>query len=115
MDPFLTGFADELVKVAGVGGVLKNVGKFTVKHPLLALTAAGTVAATGMATSSAYKRGLRGGDKPRYLAAAVDPNSGHAQASEAAFTNFSDLFKKRPAKGQLKRLHGDYDAAKFKR
>ena len=76
---------------------------------------AGTVAATGMATSSAYKRGLRGGDKPRYLAAAVDPNSGHAQASEAAFTNFSDLFKKRPAKGQLKRLHGDYDAAKFKR
>lgn len=114
-DAFLHGFTDELTKVGSALGALKRVGKFSVKHPLIALTAAGTAAATGMAASGAYKQGLRGGEKPRYLAAAVDPNSGRAAASPAAYTNFHELFNQKPRKGQLKRLHKDYDESKFKR
>ncbi|MBP9824077.1 MAG: hypothetical protein KBF21_07635 [Thermoanaerobaculia bacterium] len=115
MDRFLAGFADELVKTAGIGGALKRVGKFTVKHPIVALSGATTVAATGLAASGAYKEGLQGGEKPRYLAASVDPNTGEAETSPAAYTDFNQLFPRRPEKGQLKRLHGDYDEAKFKR
>lgn len=115
MNPFLAGFADELTKQAGALGVLKRVGKFSVKHPLIALTAAGTLGATALAAKSGYKSGLQGGDKPRYLAAQVDKNTGHAAASDAAYTNFHEMLSRRPAKGQLKRIHGDYDERKFKR
>jgi len=115
MNPFLAGFADELIKTGGVLGPLKSVGKFTIKHPLVALTAAGTLGATALAAKGGYKRGLQGGDKPRYLAAAVDKNSGHAAASDAAYTNFHEMLSRRPTKGQLKRIHGDYDERKFKR
>jgi hypothetical protein len=114
MNPFLTGFADELTKTA-VLGALKSVGKFTVKHPLVALTAAGTLATTALTAKSGYKRGLQGGERPRFLAAAVDKNTGHAAASDAAYTNFHEMLGRRLAKGQLKRIHGDYDERKFKR
>lgn len=115
MNYFLAGFKDELVKVAGIGGLAKGVGKFTVKHPLIALTAATTAVGTGMAATRGYKSGLQGGEKPRYLAASVDKRTGDAETSPAAYTNFHQLFSKKPSKGQLKRIHKDYDESKFKR
>lgn len=115
MTPFLVGFTDELVKTAALGGVLKRVGKFTIKHPLVALTAAGTIGATALAAKGGYQQGLQGGERPRYLGAQVDRNSGQAAASEAAYTNFHDMLNQRPRRGQLKRLHRHYDESKFKR
>ena len=115
MNPFLQGFADELVKVAGPLGALKSVGGFAYKHPLLTIGGIGTGAATAMAAKAGYKRGLSGGEKPRYLAASVDPRTGAATPSRAALLNWHQLFGHKPSKAQLKRLSGNYDESKFKR
>lgn len=87
MNPFAHGFADELVKTAIAGGVLKTVGKAIVKHPLIAATGLMTAGATAASAAQAYRSGLRGGDKPRYLAA------GPEGPSEAAYNNYSQLFE----------------------
>lgn len=97
--PFLNGFASELVKTAG-GGLLKSVGKFVVKHPIIALSAGVTGLGTAAAARQAYKGGLEGGEKPRYLNAAVDPATGATQASEAAYTNYHQLFPHKPTEYQ---------------
>jgi hypothetical protein len=115
--PFLRGFGDELVKCAGVLGALGGVGKLVAKHPLIAMTAGMTAIGTGMAARNAYKEGLQGGEKPRYLAASVDPGSGRAQASDAAYTNYHPLFAENetPKRGQLRRLSRHYHPNAFKR
>lgn len=111
MNRFLVGFTDELVKVGGIGGALKSVGKFSVKHPMVAMLGASTLIGTAVAAKNAYREGLRGGEKGRYLAASLDGGP-----SEAAYTNYHPMFKNRkPAHGALKRLHRNYDEAKFKR
>lgn len=115
MNRFLAGFCDELEKNAMIGRALKGVGRLAIKHPLLTLGAAGTAIATGSAAASAYKQGLRGGEKPRYLAAGIDPGSGQAGASEAAYTNFNNAFDRRATPQEIKALSKHYDERKFKR
>lgn len=115
MNVFRRGFADELVKLSGALGALKTVGRFAVKHPLLTIGAGATGVGSVLAAKSGYESGLRGGEKPRYLAASVDPRTGDAQASRAAHINWHQLFSHKPSKAQLKRISGNYDESKFKR
>lgn len=111
MNPFLHGFTDELVKTSGA---LKSIGRFAVKHPLVTLTAAGTVATTGLSAGQAYRQGLRGGEKPRYLAAGVD-RGGNATTSPAAYTNYHEMLERRPSSKEIKSLSKYYDPKKFRR
>ena len=84
MNSFLTGFGDELIKTALIGGALRLLGRTAVKHPILTLGAAGTLASTGASATQAYKAGLKGGEKARYLKAQYDPISRQAMPSDAA-------------------------------
>jgi hypothetical protein len=107
------GFALELLKV---GGPLKSIGKTVLKHPLTAALAIGTAATTGMAAAGAYKEGLRGGEKPRYLYAGVDPSSGQIVPSEAAYTNYHETIgDRKPTPKQVAALSKHYNEKKFKR
>jgi hypothetical protein len=115
MTNFTQGFGDELVKIAVGLGALKTLGRFAVKHPLLTLGTVGTGYATMSAAKEGYKRGRRGGEGPRYLKAKYDPISRRATTSRAAYTNYNPLFKSKPTKKQLKRIHGKYKEEAFKR
>lgn len=115
MNQFRRGFAEELVKLGSAVGALKGVGRFAWKHPILTFGAGLTGVGSLMAAKSGYKRGLRGGEAPRYLAASVDPRTGRAQASRAAQINWHNFFSHKPSKAQLKRISGNYDKSKFKR
>lgn len=115
MNQFTAGFGNELIKVAVGLGLLKGLGKTVIKHPLLTLGAGGTLLASGMGASQAYKEGLRGGEKPRYLEAGVDPISGQATTSDAAYTNFNPLFRGKTPKKDVEALSKHYDEKKFKR
>lgn len=106
MSPFLQGFAGELSKVAGALG---SIARTAIKHPMLTLSALGTAAATGLSASSAYKEGLRGGEKPRYLAA------GKEGASPAAYANYNQLFERPAGRKQVRDLSKYYRESKFKR
>lgn len=106
MNAFLDGFSDELTKKAGVGkGALKLLGK----KPLLALTGGAALAGTGVAAARGYKRGLKGGEKGRYLAATP------GRPSRAAYTNYHRFFKHKPGRAEKRRLHYNYDEDTFKR
>ena len=111
MTPFLEGF----LKEAGVLSSAKSLGKFMMKHPLLAFGAGTTVAATGIAAKAGYKRGRAGGQGPRYIAASYDPISRRAMPSRAAFINYNPLFNKRLTEKQKKKLHKYYKEKTFKR
>ena len=93
MNPFLRGFTHELIKT---GSVLKSVGRFAVKHPILSLSAGMTGLGTAVAAKNAYGEGIGGGEKPRYLNAAVDSATGETQASPAAYANYHQLFPHKP-------------------
>lgn len=112
MTPFLQGFAEELVKTAGA---LKTVGGLALKHPILALTAAGTIASTAGSAASAYKEGLKGGEKGKYLGAGIEPYTNRAAASPAAYTNYHQLFERKPSNREVHELSRFYDAKKFRR
>lgn len=112
MDRFLTGFADELIKT---GGALSSIGKMVVKHPQVALAAGATAAGTGMAAASAYKQGLRGGEKARYLPAGINRYTGAAEPSEASFINYNDLFERKPDRRRVAALSKNYREGAFKR
>lgn len=115
MNQFLAGFGDELLKTAFVGGALKFLGRQAVKHPILALGTAGTLASTGISSAKAYKSGLRGGEKARYLHAQYDPRTRQAMPSDAALTNYNVLFNRKVSPKEIKALHKHYDERKFKR
>lgn len=114
MTPFLHGFGDELIKVSSALGVAKRVGRFAIKHPIITSAAAMTGVGSLMAAKGAYKTGLQGGEKPRYLAASVDRN-GNAQASDVAYTNYHQLLDRKPSKKQVEALSKHYDESKFRR
>lgn len=106
MSPFLAGFATELVKVSGLAG---SVGRFVVKHPMISATAALTAGATAASAGSAYKEGLRGGEKPRYLGASAEG------PSEAAYANYNQLFERPQTRRQVRELSKHYKESKFQR
>lgn len=106
MTPFLHGFTEELVKT---GSALGAVGRFALKHPVLSATALMTAGGTGMSAASAYKEGLRGGEKGTYLAASPDG------PSQAAFTNYNELFDRKKTRKQVRSLSKHYKATKFQR
>ena len=110
MSRVLPAFLDELEKCSGA---LSRVGKFVWKHPILAGGIASTVGTTGLSAAQAYKKGRKGGQKARYLHAAIDPLTGDALASRAAYTNYNKLFPGKPTKKQLKKLHGKYKEDAF--
>ncbi len=109
MNAFLNGFADELVKEAILGGALKSVGGFALKHPLIGLSGLMTVGATAAGAAGAYKEGLKGGERPRYLAASADA------PSEAAYTNYHQLFEHKPTPKEVVSLSKNYRENAYKR
>lgn len=113
MMSFFSGFTDELTKTAA--GLLGSMGKTIMKHPMLALTGATTVAGTGMAAASGYRQGLRGGEKPRYLPAGINRFTGEAEPSQASFINYNQLFERKPTRKQIKALSKHYRESAFRR
>lgn len=113
MNNVLQGF----LKEATLLGAAKGVGKFTMKHPMLALGAPGIVIGTAAAAKSGYKRGRAGGEPARYLPAAFDPVSGRSMASRAAYINYNPhvlaKLNRQPSKRQKKRLHKHYKEKAF--
>lgn len=112
MDAFLRGFAGELVKT---GGALKSLGKLVAKHPMVALSAGATALGTAAAAGSAYKQGLRGGEKARYLPAGINRYTGAAEPSEASFINYNQLFSRKPDRRQVAALSKNYRESAFRR
>jgi hypothetical protein len=104
MNHFLTGFADELVKEAGVAG---SAFKMVRKHPIRSLIGASILGGTGMAASAGHKQGLRGGEKPRYLAASRN------RPSRAALINSHELFDHKPSEKERKRPTKHHKASTF--
>jgi len=109
--PLHSGFADELTKVAVAGAVVKSLAK----HPVRTLLGGSVLIGAGLAGRAAYKSGLQGGQKPRYLAASVDPRTGRAIASRAAYLNWHNLFSHKPSKKQIARLSKHYKERAFRR
>lgn len=114
MNNFIRGFGDELVKAAAFGAI-KGIGKFLVKNPLVGMGAATTLGATALAARQGYKRGRHGSETAQYLPAHYDPIARRAQASRTAYTNFSQLFDRKPTVEELDRLHRNYSEKAFKR
>jgi hypothetical protein len=92
------GLADELAKTAGV---LRRVAGLVAKHPIVAMTAGGAALATGASAASAYRGGLRGGEKARYLEAGLDPATGEASAGQAAYNNYHQLLERKPSRREV--------------
>jgi hypothetical protein len=95
MNHLLNGFADELVKVAGVG---KSLFKVVRKHPIASLMGASILASTGLAAHQGYKSGLHGAERGRFIRATRD------SPSQAAFINYHQLFKHKPSQKEVERL-----------
>lgn len=112
MSRILPAFLDELEKSALAGRMLLKAVK---KRPWTALGVASTGALAGTAAARAYKQGRSGEQKPRYLHAAVDPVTGRAMGSRAAYTNYNRLFPGKPTDKDRKRLHGKYKEDAFRR
>lgn len=110
MNPFLTGFSDELVKT---GGAIKSLGGLIARNPLRSAATAFAIGYPMYAGRKAYKEGLKPGEKGRYLEAGVDPRTGRIAASDTAYKNFHQLFKHAPSKADKKRLHGPYKPELF--
>lgn len=92
MTAFLDGFGDELVKLGIGAGALKSIGKFTVKHPLMALSAPFVVGGTVMSAREGHRRGMSGEGRPRLLAAGVNKYTGEAMPSGTAFADYNKIF-----------------------
>ena len=105
MNHFLSGFADELTKEAGVAG---SAFKMVRKHPIRSLIGASILGGTAMAASAGHKEGLRGGEKGRYLAATRDA------PSRMALINSNLLFKRKPTEKERKRPTKHHKASTFK-
>jgi hypothetical protein len=102
------GFGDELIKLS-VLGALGGLGKLVARHPMQALGVGMLAGSTGVAGASGFAKGLRGGEKGRYLAA-----SKHGP-SQAAYINYHPLFEHKPTRAQLLRLHEHYRPGAFRR
>lgn len=98
MSPFLAGFADELTKVAVLGGL----GKLVAKHPIKTLGAGALVGLTGYSAAQGYKRGKEPGEKPRYLMA------GKEGPSPVYSTNYHQLFEHELKPHERKKLSENF-------
>lgn len=112
-------FIDELEKLAVFGalarlggGALKKTVGLAVKHPMKALGLGMIVAPTVMAYQGAKAEGLKGGEKPRYLHAGRD-ESGQIRPSEAAYTNYHQLFKHKDKPHEIRELSKYYKPEAF--
>lgn len=98
------GFTDELAKTAGVGmSALKAIKK----RPIRALLGASILGGTAMAASAGHKKGLRGGEKGKYLKAT------RSSPSRAALVDYHQLFKHKPSKKAVRRLSKHYKPSTF--
>jgi len=96
------------------GGLLKKTVGLAARNPMKALGVGMIVAPTVMAASSAYKGGMQPGEKGRYLAAGRD-GSGRIRASDAAYTNYHELFDHKPTPKQVRALSKNHKPEMFNR
>ena len=122
MSYITAGFADELIKLSSLGGamlggtanVLKKGVGMVARHPLKALGVGMIAIPTVMAANSAYQGSRQGAEQPRYLAAGRD-ESGRIRASDAAYTNYHELFDHKPSAKQVKALSRNHRPEMFNR
>lgn len=108
-------FADELEKLGGILGRVLKKGLGTVaKHPMKALGVGMVVAPTIMAAKGGYESGMQDGEKPRYLSAGRG-DDGKIHASEAAYTNYHQLFEHKPSASEVRALSKHYKPEMFQR
>jgi hypothetical protein len=116
--PSAASFSNELTKLGGIGGLLGGALKKTVgvvaRNPMKALGVGMIAVPTAMAYQSAREQGLQDGEKPRYLAAGRD-EAGNIRPSEAAYTNYHQLFEHKPSQRQAKQLSKNYKPEMFAR
>lgn len=100
---FLAAFADEVEKVAGIGGVIADAlapaAKFVAKHPMATIFGAVPVAA---GAAKAYAGGLKGDDKEPVLQA----TAGHPSAYSDV--NFHELIPHKLQPWEKFRLSRNY-------
>lgn len=100
------GFAAELEKLGGVAGMLGAPLRLMAKHPGKALGVGFIAVPTAMAAVSGYNSGADG-PNGRQLAAGRDA-SGRIRASDAAYTNFHELFPHKPSRKAVRALSKNY-------
>jgi len=109
-------FADELIKVGGAGswlaGKALGVGKLIAKHPGKALGVGLIAIPTLMAARAGYASGLQGGEEGRQLAAGPD-ETGRIRPSDAAYTNYHELFKHKASPKAVEALSKNYKPEAF--
>jgi len=114
-------FADELIKVGGIGswiarksmGAVKGTAKTIAKHPGKAMVIGMTIP-TLMAAGVGYDSGLHAGEQGHQLAAGPD-ETGQIRASDAAYTNYHQLFKHQATGEQVRSLSKNYRPEAFRR
>jgi hypothetical protein len=105
-------FADELTKLGGVAmNTLKGVAGAISRNKMRTLGAAFIAVPTGMAMYSGYRGGAEGG-RQRQLAAGPD-DSGRIRASEAAYTNYHELFPHKASPRAVRALSKNYKPEMF--
>jgi hypothetical protein len=107
-------FADELTKLALGGGLLKKTLGLIARNPLRALGVGMIVAPTIMAAKGGYESGRQGAERPRYLSAGRD-QSGKIRASDAAYTNYHELFPHKATPKEIAALSKNYNPDAFSR
>lgn len=116
MRSFLTGFADELVKEAIVGGIAKSLftkakkggGRtFSPQKAMATAMIAPVLVGTGVAASRARKAGLHGAEQGRYLKAT------RHRPSDAALINYHQLFKHKRSKKKVERISKHHRPSTF--
>ena len=108
MNHLIRGFADELEKTAGVGGALKRALGLVKKYPTIALSTPMILGGTYMAARAGAEKG-RSGAKGRYLQADA------RRPSNAAFTNYNQLFDTKPSEKEARRPTKKYKEKAFRR
>ena len=110
MTPVLRGFLKEATALSAA----KKALKVTMKHPMLVIGAGATGVGTALAAREAHKRGLRGDEKARYIAASYDPISGRTMASRAAYTNLNPLYRRELSDKKKKAVSKHYKEKNFR-
>jgi hypothetical protein len=105
VSPFLAGFASEFKKL---GGVITGIGKTIAKHPIQSLVVGGAALGTASQATRAYREGISGGQKARYLAAGVEG------PSQAAYTNYHDAFPHEMKPWEKRRLSWNFNDDKLR-
>lgn len=97
-------FSDEITKTAGAGMTALKAIK---KRPLRSLIGASILGGTAMAASEGHKKGLRGGEKGKYIKAT------RSAPSRAALLDYHQLFKHKPSRKAVRRLSKHHKPSTF--